>query len=290
MQADTERDDSGEGAGPGGDRRSSPHPSDRERRPLAAPPPWAGSQPPGGQAPREKPGSRPSPAGQLAARGPGLNSPDENANLQLAGSVKQIRGNKTGRNAGKSPANPSLGCFQNKREGGARLGGEGGAPAREGSVPLGPARPAPPLPLVTRVRVPLGGGGRPGRVPAGPSRVQRAEGAGRVPGDAAEDEPGPGAGQRRPRRRPPRPTRLTGDPRARRRVGARPPVTMTAAAVTWAQGTVATERSPGARLGPALDCPLPALVLRAQRVGPRARPPPSLPAGHAPPGPQRQLA
>lgn len=169
------------------------------------------------------------------------------------------------------------------------MGGEGGAPAREGSVPLGPARPAPTPPL-----------GDPGRSSAGgwgPSRPRsRGTQPGAESGGRGAGTRGRGGGPAGPRCRPgatsappPRPTRLTGDPRARRRVGARPPV-MTAAAVTWAQGTVATERSPGARLGPALDCPLPALVVRAQRVGPRARPPPSLPAGHAPPGPQRQLA
>lgn len=234
----------------------------------------AGSQPPGGKAPREKPGSRPSPAGQLAARGPGLNSPDENANLQLAGSVKQIRGNKTGRNAGKSPANRSLGCFQNKREGGARMGGW--VPAREGwapSAPPGPPRSCAPGParLVTRVRLRLwvGGGEPPGPRPR------------RAPRGARDDHLGTA----------PRPARTLGGEHvgvARASPGTQDAPagrTMTAAAVTWAPGGAAAERSPGVGLSPAHDRPLPAVVLLALWVSPRARPPPSLRVRHAPPWP-----
>lgn len=83
-------------------------------------------------------GRRPSPARQLAAgdRPPRhCHSRDEHANLQLAGSVKQIRGNKTG----ETPANPRLRCFQNKCEGGARSGGcrgpRGPSPLPGGSGP-----------------------------------------------------------------------------------------------------------------------------------------------------------
>lgn len=151
-QADTERgEDLGGGSGPGGDRSQPPrppHPRAPTMRGVLAP--CGGPrEPPVGRgaslwAPREEPGSRPSPAGQLAARGPGRSAPDENANLQLAGAL-----NKSGETKqAEAAANPSLGCFQNKREGGARRRrvpardrGSQGAPR---PPPRRPARPAPP--------------------------------------------------------------------------------------------------------------------------------------------------
>lgn len=167
-------------------------------------------------APREEPGSRPSPAGQLAARGPGRSAPDENANLQLAGAL-----NKSGETKqAEAPANPSLGCFQNKREGGARRRrvpgrdrGSQGAPRPPPSCAPGPARP------VTRVGGRRGVGGGVGNRPGSSPPVPGARGSSGN-GPAPRGHPRRGARGRR--------ASLTGTPgRAEGR-------TMTAAAVTWA--------------------------------------------------------
>lgn len=70
--------------------------------------------------------SQGAPAASSQRAGPRLAT---HANLQLAQSAKQIRGNKTG-----APANPSLRCFQNKLEGGAAGRGPGGS-ARTPATP-----------------------------------------------------------------------------------------------------------------------------------------------------------
>lgn len=67
--------------------------NDSEGRARSSPG-WPGATWPRRQGPQRS-GSRPSPTEQLAAWGLGLRSRDENANLQLAGSAKQIRGDKT---------------------------------------------------------------------------------------------------------------------------------------------------------------------------------------------------